>query len=296
MNLKYSLFLGCIAPLRYPGIEASVRNTMEHFGVELLDMKGASCCPAPGLYPYISRDLWQAVAARNITIAEDISENVLTICNGCQSTLQRVNETLKGSANTKDKINQILSNVSLEFRGTLQVLHVFDVLFDQITPKRISNETKFPLKGLRVAPFYGCHYFTIHPEFGVQRRPKKLEKLIEAIGATTVNYPEEMTCCGAGEGVRSSAHILSLRILQQKLDSISNHDVDCLVVICPFCYLQFDRGQIEVWDTFKTKYDIPILYYTQLLGLSLGFPPVKAGLRPDSEFIKLLQRRGAVKG
>ena len=85
---KYAFFLGCIAPLRYPGLEAATKKVMQHFNIELLDLNGASCCPAPGVFGSFDLWNWLVVAARNLSLGESLGADLTTICNGCYATLQ----------------------------------------------------------------------------------------------------------------------------------------------------------------------------------------------------------------
>jgi heterodisulfide reductase subunit B len=287
--MGYALFLGCLVPLRYPGIEASVRAVMPRLGIKLYDIRGASCCPAPGLTKPLDRKTWLALGARNICLAEEMGLDIVTVCNGCLLTLSEVNHSLKADPDLRREINAILSTIGMRFRGSIRIHHFVDVLFEDIGLKRIKREVVAPLKGLKVAPHYGCHYMKV----AGRKEPIRLEGLIETVGAQVVGYSENTMCCGAGKGVRSSMRGLSLEIAKQKIKSFSEANVDCVVDICPFCHLQFDRGQAEIWKEFGVRFNIPVLYVSQLLGMAFGIP-IRMGLSahviPAEKLFKCLQQ------
>ena len=107
---KYSYFLGCLTPNRYPGVEATTIKVMKMFGIELIEMKGASCCPAPGVFGSFDLDTWMAIAARNLTIAEETGTPVTTTCNGCYGSLQETYHLLE-DPDKKAKVNEILGKI-----------------------------------------------------------------------------------------------------------------------------------------------------------------------------------------
>jgi len=270
--MEYALFLGCVAPLRYPEIESSIRSAMERLGVELHDMKGASCCPAPGIYPHLDERTWLALGARNLCLAENMECDIMTICNGCQLTLDRINNELSSDSILMKEVNSTLSTVDMRFRGTIKVKHFIDVLYEDIGIEQIKKETTSKLRDLKAAPFYGCHYLAFHHI----KTSKRLEKLIEGLGAKNIEYDGKNECCGAGEGIRSTLRKLSLEIALSKIKNVAKANADCVVDICPFCHLQLDQAQ----DRGKSgkKYYVPVVNYAQLLGLALGIPPFKLGV------------------
>jgi heterodisulfide reductase subunit B len=279
VTTPYALFLGCIIPNRYPGIELAMRNVAPLFGIELKDMPGASCCPAPGVFKSFDKLTWLALAARNLTIAESLRCDVLSLCNGCYGSLKEANVVLKQDEEKRENLNKILSDVKREFKGSIQVRHLVEILYRDFGIDSIGKMVKRPLN-LNVAVHYGCHLLrpTKYREIKNSESPKFLDELVEVLGATSVPYRDKMMCCGAGGGVRTSALDVSLDITLEKLQNIKNVGADLIVTPCAFCHLQFDRGQIEIRDKTGVFFNIPVLHYVQFLGLSLGLPPEKLGV------------------
>jgi len=277
--MKYAFFLGCIMPNRYPGIEAAMRNVAEVLGIKLLDMEGASCCPPPGVVKSFHKPTWLAIAARNLTLAEALNVDATTLCSGCYGTLREANTILKEDAAMREKVNKILHDYGKEFRGTINVKHMVEVLYDDIGIEKLRDLVKKPLN-LKVAVHYGCHLLkpTRYRTGKSSERPKFLDELVEVLGAKSVPYRDKMMCCGAGGGVRASSPDVSADMTREKLENVKNAGADCIVTPCAFCHLQFDIGQTEVEKQFGVKYNIPVLHYIQLLGLALGLEPKKLGL------------------
>ena len=125
---KYSLFLGCVIPNRYPFIEQATRNVFEKLGVDLIDMKGAACCPAPGVFRGFDIPTWLAIGARNICIAEENGADITLMCNGCYGSILEVNHTLKHDKEMRKKVNVHLAKIGKEFKGTVEVKHIVEVL------------------------------------------------------------------------------------------------------------------------------------------------------------------------
>ncbi len=277
---EYNFFLGCIAPNRYPGIEASAVKTSRKFDIELRDFKGASCCPAPGAFGSMDVDAWLALGARNICLAEQEVKDITLVCNGCYKSLFEANHRLKADPVLKDRVNAILANVNMEFKGSQDVRHLIDIYYNDVGPEKVKESVEMPLTGLNVAIHYGCHLLKpkFDRTFGSTERPRFFDELVEATGATSVDYKEKMMCCGAGGGVRSYKVDLALDIANEKLYNMTQADADVIVNVCPFCQLQLDRGQVEIKEKFGDSYDLPVLHYNQLLGIAQGMNPEELGL------------------
>jgi heterodisulfide reductase subunit B len=280
---KLSLFLGCIVPNRYPGIEKATKLCLQRLEIDACDLPGASCCPAPGVFKSFDKATWLALASRNIVLSERMERDVLTVCNGCYGSLADANMELKKDPEMKACTNTCLKGIGMEFKGTAEVRHIIEFLHREFGPEKLKDYITTPLD-LKVALHYGCHLIKPSKDrnLGETESPVFFDELVEATGAKSVDYTDKMMCCGAGGGVRSGYADESLEMLEHKLDCIRKAGVDCIVNACPFCHLQFDRGQIAVNEKFGTDYSIPVLHYSQLLGLALGFSPDHLGIEQNA--------------
>ena len=155
--MEIAYFLGCIMNNRYPGVEKATRKLFEALDINLIDMEGASCCPAPGVFGSFDEETWATIAARNLTLAEDIGADIMTECNGCFGSLFECNHMLKESEEKKAEINANLAEIGREYKGTINVKHFAQILRDDVGFEKLASLIEKPLD-LNVAVHYGCHF------------------------------------------------------------------------------------------------------------------------------------------
>jgi len=268
---KYLIFLGCVIPYRVSSYEISTRKVLDKLGVELVDMPEFNCCGFP-LDP-INHDAMLTLAARNLCLAEQQNLNIMTLCNGCFGTLNHVSRELNEDKELREKVNRYLKEIGMEFKGTITVKHLVHVLAQDIGFEKIKENIQKPLNPLRVAQHSGCHIVrpAKYVSFDDPENPTVLKKLIEVTGAECLDYMDEMECCGAPIiGVNAE---IPLQLAREKLDHIRAVGAQALITVCPFCHMMYDLNQPRIERTFNEKFSIPVLHYTQLLGLAMGFNP-----------------------
>jgi heterodisulfide reductase subunit B len=154
---RYGFFLGCVAPNRYPMIESSIRAVFDHLGAEILELEGASCCPAPGVFRAFHIPTWLVIAARNITLAEELGVDIITGCNGCYGTLRDAWVELEHEPELKKMVNEHLAKVGRKYKGTIEPKHIVQVLYQDMGLEYLRGFVKHKFKDLKVAVHYGCH-------------------------------------------------------------------------------------------------------------------------------------------
>ncbi|HEX9915303.1 MAG TPA: CoB--CoM heterodisulfide reductase iron-sulfur subunit B family protein [Candidatus Bathyarchaeia archaeon] len=277
--MKYALYPGCTVQTDQFGYEASVRETLPNLGVELVDMRGASCCGFPALSS-ISKVGWHYLSARNLAIAEKMGLAMLPLCNGCHLSFIETMHFLEEDLELRSIINSHLEKEGLMYEGNAKVVHLLEVLHDQVGVDRIRGQVVKPLKGLKIASHPGCH--AIRPsdlqKVDDPEDPRKLDDLIKALGAETFDYPEKIDCCGSQLAVASGR--TTLKIAGDKLKAVKSYGFEALVTTCPFCFKMYDGRQRAIKGALKDdSLDLPVFYYTQLLGLALGSSPDRLGLQ-----------------
>ena len=282
---RYGFFLGCVIPNRYPMIEASIRNVFDHLGAEILELPGASCCPAPGVFRAFHIPTWLVIAARNISIAEEIGVNPLTGCNGCYGTLRDAWYELEHEYELKKEVNEYLAKINRTYKGNLEPKHVVQAFYLDMGLDYLKDYVKLKFSDLKVAVHYGCHIVKPsdkRPWDGEYESPTFLDEIVEITGAKSINYKDKYMCCGAGGAVRTAVKEVAADFTREKLTNMRNAGVDIVINCCPFCHLQLDLGQMEANNIFKDEigepFKIPVIYITQLLGLSFGIDPNLLGL------------------
>jgi heterodisulfide reductase subunit B2 len=270
-NSKYLIFLGCAIPYRVSAYEVSARKVLAKLGVELVEMPEFNCCGLP-LDP-VSHETMMILAARNIALAEQQGLNILTLCPGCAGSLKKVNKILKEDKALREQINGHLKESGLEFKGTIEAKHLLQVLKEDVGVDNIKKAVVKPLTMLKVAEHNGCHILRPRDYIGFDdpEDPQTLKSLIEATGATCLDYVDETECCGAPSvGVSDK---VALQLARDKLSHVKQVDAQALITICPFCHIMYDTNELRIEKMFNEVYAIPVLHYPQLLGLAMGMTP-----------------------
>jgi heterodisulfide reductase subunit B len=269
-GLKYLMFLGCAIPYRVAAFEISARKILGRLGVELVEMPEFNCCGLP-LDP-VSHETMLILAARNLAMAEQKGLDIITLCPGCAGTLKKVNKMLKEDKALRQEINKHLKEAGLEFKGTVNAKHFIQVLIEDVGVEKIKDAVVKPLTMIKVAEHNGCHILRPKNYIGFDdpEDPKTLKTLVEATGATCLDYMDETECCGAPSvGVNDK---IALQLARDKLSHVKAVDAQALITICPFCHIMYDTNELRIEKTFNEQYGIPVLHYPQLLGLAMGIP------------------------
>jgi heterodisulfide reductase subunit B len=287
---EYKMFQGCVIGNRIPFIEASARKVFDKLGINTSDAAFA-CCPDPVGFNSTDHESWLAMAARNLTLAEQESKSVISLCNGCFQTLKLVNEELKHDDHERDKVNAVLKTIGREFKGSIDVKHFVEVLHGYTD--KIKELVVKDLSGLKVACHTGCHYN--RPSEKVQTddpmQPVKLREIVAASGVIPVDYEEEVLCCGTGTG--NSEEEPAMQILSNKLTSAMKAGAEAMIVNCPACYQQFDNNQKKAEKIDGNTFGLPVLYVTELLALAFGEDHKSLGLNFHRTRLKaLLEKYG----
>ncbi len=265
---KWLIFLGCSVPYRVSSYEISSRKVLAKLGVELVEMPEFSCCGLP--FDPVSHETMLILAARNLALAERQGLNILTLCPGCAGALRKVNRMLKADKTLQQEINSHLKEAGLEFKGTSETKHLLQFLKEDVGVEKIKASVTRPLTSLKVAEHNGCHILRPKEYTGYDdpEDPQTLKILIEATGATCLDYFDETECCGAPSiGVNDK---VALQLARDKLNHLKMVDAQALITICPSCHVMYDTNQLRIEKTFGETYGIPVLHYPQLLGLAMG--------------------------
>jgi heterodisulfide reductase subunit B len=276
--LKLAFYLGCITQSEQYNYESSVRATMPKLGVELVDLLGASCCGFPP-FSSVNELAWLYSSSRNMAIAEGMSLPIFALCNGCHLSFVETKHKLELDSRLKVKVNEKLAKEGLNYEGNVKIVHIFELLHETLGKEKITNVVTRPLTGLKFASHPGCH--AIRPsKIGRPddpENPKKLDDLIKWLGAEATDYPEKIDCCGSSLSVTSGKTVLD--IAGDKLKAVKRYGFDGLVTTCPFCFKVYDNKQRAIQIAVGDKeLNVPVFYYTQLLGLSMGINPEILGL------------------
>lgn len=275
-GIKVAPFWGCMIPVKYPQMELSVRKIADNLGIQLVDLDAFTCCPDPIYFKARDKVEWLTIAARNLCVAEEAGLDIITMCSGCTSTLQEARFMLQENPDLTQKVNERLKRINKQYKGTVKVRHIVVLLRDELGFERVKATIKNPLNGLRVGIHYGCHLLKPSQIMHVDDAdyPRLLEDLVEVMGATPVQHREKLLCCGKG----CMDGDIPLQMTHDIFASMEDVEVDCMGLICPTCFNSFDLGQIIIARKKNRQFNIPVIYFCQLLGLAQGLKPQEVGL------------------
>jgi heterodisulfide reductase subunit B len=271
--MKLAMFLGCNVPTQAFNYEAAVRKITNQFGIELIDVNDFGCC---GEFTEAMDAFTSLVfSSRNIALAEKMNLDILTLCNGCFLSLNKAKHELE-NVQKRSKVNKVLKKINLSYKGRTNIFHFHQLMYDIVGISKIKKKIKVRLDNISVSCQNGCHI--LRPSYALQfdnpEEPKKLEELVTLTGAKVVQPLGNELCCGSillSHDI-NLAYSLAIQSIERK------GDVDTIIVGCPFCFRQLDMGQIIARRKFGKSFEIPVLFYAQLLGLALGFNAKDLGL------------------
>ncbi|MBO8168730.1 MAG: CoB--CoM heterodisulfide reductase iron-sulfur subunit B family protein [Thermoanaerobacteraceae bacterium] len=268
--MKYSFFPGCTLEAAAEELMISTKKVAKALGIELVELDGWTCCGASHLQDV---DDFKAVSinARNLALAEKLNRPLLTVCNTCTLMLRTTKQRLDEDEELKEKVNKVLDEAGLKYTGSVEVTHLLWVLVKDYGLDKLKKKVKKPLKGLKVANFYGCHIVRPPEIMGFENylNPRSMEMVAEALGAESVDFDRRLSCCGFHAVFPAEKEVLKIT----GIDCLSakKAGAHCVVTPCPLCQMQLDMYQPDSQKSFTEDITIPVLHLPQLIGLALGF-------------------------
>jgi heterodisulfide reductase subunit B len=275
---RYAYYPGCALETMGASYHLSAVETALKLGVELQEMDDWNCCGATP-YSHIDVLLAETLCARNLAIAEKQGLDLVAPCSGCYRNMYFANAALKKDADLAEHMNFALEEDDLHYSCTIGVHHLIQVFAEHVGLDAIKEQVSHPLKGLRVAPLYGCHIVRPRKEGeGVEEvgGPTLFEDLIRAIGAEPIDYSHRLRCCGGS--LIATNRKAALAMLRELLQSAVNAKADVIATACPLCQINLELYQGEVNREYDTEFAIPVMYFTQLMGLAMGVRPKRLGI------------------
>jgi succinate dehydrogenase / fumarate reductase cytochrome b subunit len=274
--MRYAFWPGCVSKGAAPELYTSMVRVAPELGIELEELYDGNCTGA-GVISEHSMETADALNARNFAMAQRLDLPLMNICSTCQGVQAMAQNRMKRNPGLAAEINSVLAEEGLFYDAEkgLEVKNFLWVLVEDFGLDRLRSMVKKPLTGLKAGPFYGC--YIIRPEglLGFDEHPdrdKYLEYVIEALGATVVNYDGQDKCCGFP--IMTINKTNSLTMAANHLSEAQNEGADCLVTPCPLCHLNLDAQQPDAAKYAKVgDLEVPILHLPQLIGLAMGISP-----------------------
>jgi heterodisulfide reductase subunit B len=264
ITASYSYFPGC--SLHSTGLEynQSVLAVFAHLGLDLIEMEGWNCCGASSAHA-VDQFLALALPARNLVIAQESNRHLAVPCAACFNRMKSVQHHFEHNPESR---TQVLSALNVPELKTVPVRHILGILYEDFGAKRLAAQIRHPLKGLKVAAYYGC--LLVRPpevvQFDDPEHPHIMPELLTASGAEVVSWSDMTECCGG------SLSLSRADIVYHLVGSLANraHEAgaQALVTACPLCQvnLEMRQGKGKTGDSVI----LPVFYFTELIGLALG--------------------------
>ncbi len=283
--MKYAFYPGCVAQGAAPELYSSTIEVCRILGIELdaAPMRSASCTGA-GVLQEKNLRLGDTLNARNFALAERSGLPLLTICSTCQGVMSQANQRLTADAEYLASVNEDLAEEGLEYKGTADPKHLLWIIVEDIGIDKLKSMVVRPLTGFKAAPFYGCYLVRPTSALGFEDNPERsdaLEQVIEAVGATVVDFRGKNLCCGFPILTINQSN--SMKMVANHTLEAKDNGADAMVTPCPLCHLNLDGYQPEAAKQAQQPIDLPIMHLPQMIGLALGIDP--AAMRLNKHII-----------
>ncbi len=283
--LSYTYYPGCSLEGLSKEYHTSLCEVCRALDMNIEELEDWNCCGASTLVAV--DELFSVLApARNLALASELDRDLLVACNSCYVVLRRTLEQYRTKPDLKEKIDEALGLIGRKVNPELPIRHIVEVIHQDVGTEAVAAQVAKPLKGLRIAPYYGCQ--AARPYNLTASRP--LETLLETVGAEVVPFDSKTRCCGSS--LLASLKMEGLELAHDILREATDQKVDALAVVCPLCQVNVDAFQGQVNARYGTQFRIPVLYFTQLMGLAFGLPQNKLGINrlvtPATSLLKKL--------
>ncbi len=275
---------GCALYIKAKNFDISAKESFKILGINLEELTSWTCCGTA--FPLIDTNIMNLVAPiRNLANANKHGCKLATGCNCCYNTLKRANLAIKQDKEKQKKINLFLErDFQVPYSGEVETLHLLELLRDEIGFDKLTTQIKTKLKGLNVACFYGCLLLRPYDEIQLDKpeQPKILDDFVKSLGAKAIDFPYKLKCCGSYLTVKFPE--IAKQASEQILTSAKKAGANAITVSCPLCFYNLEQAQKEL----TPEKQIPIFYFTQILGLALEIDQSLLGFdkhRVDPRFL-----------
>jgi succinate dehydrogenase / fumarate reductase cytochrome b subunit len=264
-------YKGCLASLSAKELDTSTQALAPKVGLELIELDAVTCCGAGDIHE-AEPDYYLHLNARILAYAEETgADTLMTICNVCTLNLRQANHALQGDPALLARVNENLATVGApSYSGGVEVMHFLWLISVGEGYELLQGAAHKGLKGLKIAPFYGCQILRPSKLLGFEDpdKPESLERVIAACGGEPVDYPAKIKCCGFP--IIQAREDVALAELIQPIEQAKEAGADAMVTPCPLCHLSLDAWQSKLRKQTGRDFQMPILHLSQLVGVAAG--------------------------
>lgn len=272
--MKYAYYPGCASESTAREQHSSSQAVARALGIDFVEIPNWSCCGATAAHQ-TDRLLAASLPAANLITAEKMGLDVVVNCAACYSRLKTANHEVINYPEMRKRVEDVLGR---DYDGSVKVRHLLEVLLEDLGLEAIQNRIIYSLNGLKVAPYYGCLLVRPHEvtQFDDPENPTSMDRLITVLGGESLDWPHKVECCGGGLSLTRTDVVVKLT--DSIIGMAKDAGADCIAVACPMCQGNLDLRQMDIQKLTGRKYDMPIVYITQLLGLCLGLSQSELGI------------------
>jgi len=268
---KVAYYKGCLASLSAKELDSATQALAPKVGLELEDLESVTCCGAGDIHE-AEPDYYLHLNARILAYASATgADTLLTVCNVCTLNLRQANHVLQGDPAVRARINENLQSVGVPaYTRDVEVRHLLWEVAEGPGYELLKQAAHKGLKGLKIAPFYGCQILRPSKIMGFEDpdRPWSLERIIEACGGEPIDYPAKIKCCGFP--IIQAREETALGELIQPIEQAKEAGADAIVTPCPLCHLSLDAWQSKLKKSTGKDFAMPIVHLSQLIGVAAG--------------------------
>jgi len=273
--MEYAYYPGCSLEHTGKPYDMSIREVFKTLGVGLREIEDWNCCGAT-MYMSVDKVVGFAVSARNLALAQNMGLDICAPCSSCYTTLRKTNRHMAWNLHSRKIIQESLKVVNLAYEKPVEVRHPLDILVNDVGIENIATACHYEFQGLRIAPYYGCMIVRPVYHFDDLDDPETMDNLFNALGAEVVNYPDKVRCCGGM--LMTTFEEVALNLNNHLLKCAQDNGAELIATVCPLCQMNLEAYQAQINKRFHQNYHIPIVYFSQLVGLALGIAPEKLGM------------------
>lgn len=258
--MVFSYYPGCTLKTKAKDLDKYARMSAEALGVTLEELPNWQCCG--GVYPVAKDEIATKLSSvRALNEAKEAGNDLITLCSACHNVIKRVNHDMQTDDNIVLKVNNYL-NLEQPYNGETKVLHYLEMLRDVVGFDKIKEKVVNPLKGKKIAAYYGCLLLRPGSEmrFDDPENPTIIEDFIKAVGAEPVKYSMRNECCGGYVTMQNKS--LASKKSNAVLADAEKNGADMVITACPLCLYNLNKNGDES--------DLPVYYFTEILAEALG--------------------------
>ncbi|MEW6457258.1 MAG: CoB--CoM heterodisulfide reductase iron-sulfur subunit B family protein [Acidobacteriota bacterium] len=273
---EYAYFPGCSVKGTAKAYEESLLAVFKELGIIWNELEDWNCCGAT-IYMSVDETISFTLSSRNMALAEKNGKDIVAPCSACYLVLKKTKDYIEKYPDLKEKIKNSLSSIGLSYSGNTIVKHPLEIFVNDMGLNEIKRHVRKPLKEMKIAPYYGCQIVRPYTDVDNPIYPEIMDSLLESIGASVVEYPVKTRCCGGS--LTGTIEEVGLRLNYILIEEAIKRGANCIAVLCPLCQFNLEAYQESINKMYKSNFNMPILYFTQVMGMAFGLSKQSLGMK-----------------